>query len=37
MNAVPFAQLFIAYTDAALTPCLLTFEAEINCLNFSPF
>lgn len=37
MDAVPFAQSFIAYTDAALTPRLLTFEAGINCLNLSRF
>lgn len=36
MNAIPFAQSFIAYTDAALTPCLLTSEAGFNCLIISP-
>lgn len=36
-NAVPLAWSFIVYTDAALTPRLLTFEAGINCPNFFPF
>lgn len=29
MNAIPFAQSFIVYTDAALTPCLLTWMQEL--------
>lgn len=39
MNAIPFAQSFIAYTDAALTPCLLTFEAGFVLISphFDPF
>lgn len=29
MNAIPFAQSFIVYTDAALTPCLLILRQEL--------
>lgn len=37
MSAVPFAQLFIAYPDAALIPRLLTFEAGMRSFIFSLF